>query len=72
MTKKVQALFWLLSGVFFSTLLPMSAQAATLSVNCNGSGEEQLTTIGKALKLLRTEGPNTINVSGSCHENILI
>jgi hypothetical protein len=52
--------------------LPGSAQAATLNVNCNGSGENQLTTIGKALNLLKPEGPNTINVSGSCHENVLI
>ena len=72
MTRKVKVLVWLLSGLCFWMFLPGSAQAATLNVNCNGSGEEQLTTIGKALNLLKPEGPNTINVSGSCHERVLI
>jgi hypothetical protein len=31
-----------------------------------------LTTIGEALKLVDPEGPNTINVSGSCNENVVI
>src|SRR6516225_12387492 len=72
MTRKVKGLVWLLSGLCFWIFLPGSAQAATLNVNCNGTGEEQLTTIGTALTLLKPEGPNTINVSGSCHENVLI
>src|SRR6516165_5974873 len=72
MTRKVKVLVWLLSGPCSWNLLPGSAQAATLNVNCNGSSEDQLTTIGAALKLLKPEGPNTINVSGSCHENVLI
>ena len=72
MTRKVKVLVWLLSGPCSWNLLPGSAQAATLNVNCNGSSEDQLTTIGTALKLLKPEGPNTINVSGSCHENVLI
>ena len=73
MTKNVKVLLTLLSAVFFCTFLPGSARATTLSVNCNGSaGEDQLTTIGGALKLLNPEGPNTLNVSGSCHENIVI
>jgi hypothetical protein len=72
MTRKVKVLVWLLSGPCSWIFLPGSAQAATLNVNCNGSSEDQLTTIGKALKLLKPEGPNTINVSGSCHENVLI
>jgi hypothetical protein len=49
------------------------AQAFTLSVNCGS--REGLTSIGAALKIL--QGPlgslsSTINVSGACHENILI
>jgi len=46
------------------------AQAANLTVNC-----DKKETIHKAVKLLATanpQGPNTITVSGSCRENILI
>jgi hypothetical protein len=44
-----------------------TAKATALSVNCGKSS------IGAALKTLQNvPGPNTINVSGSCHENILI
>ena len=46
-------------------------QAATFSVACGGNGA--LSTIGGALKLLQNvPGPNTINVSGACHENVVI
>jgi hypothetical protein len=40
MTRKVKVLVWLLSGLCFWIFLPRSAQAATLNVNCYGSGEE--------------------------------
>src|SRR6266403_1436755 len=46
------------------------AQAANLTVNC-----DKKETIHKAVKLLASanpQGPNTITVSGSCRENILI
>ena len=46
------------------------AQAANLTVNC-----DKKETIHKAVKLLadsNPQGPNTITVSGSCRENILI
>ena len=46
------------------------AQAANLTVNC-----DKKETIHKAVKLLATanlQGPNTITVSGSCRENIVI
>lgn len=49
------------------------ANAATLGVNCGG--KVGFTSIGAALKVLQgalASGPNTINVSGACHENILI
>src|SRR5271168_2673792 len=49
------------------------AQALTLSVNCGA--KEGLTSINAALKVLQGPFgslPNTINVSGACHENILI
>ena len=51
-----------------------SVEAAPLSVNCGGT--YGLTSINAALKVLQnseeSHGPNTINVSGACHENILI
>jgi hypothetical protein len=50
-----------------------SVQAATLSVNCGG--QYGLTSINAALKVLQnseSHGPTTINVSGACHENVVI
>lgn len=46
------------------------ARAADLKVDCNGAGA--LSTINGALKLLDPQGPNTVTVSGACHENIVI
>ena len=54
-------------------LIGSAAQASTLWVNCGGKGA--LSSIGAALKVLHSlepQGPNTINVSGACHENILV
>lgn len=42
-----------------------------MSVNCNAPAG-QLNMIGGALKLLNASAVNTINVSGSCTENVLI
>jgi hypothetical protein len=53
-------------------LLPIAGQAANLKVNCNNKTEEGLSTINGALKLLNPEGPNTVTVFGSCHENVVI
>ena len=50
-----------------------AADATTLFVNCGGKGP--LTSIGAALKVLQgglAAGPTTINVSGACHENVVI
>jgi hypothetical protein len=50
-----------------------TVKAGTLYVHCGGSGG--LNSIGAALKALQhseNTGPNTINVSGACHENVLI
>src|SRR5215470_10817229 len=45
--------------------------AATLYVNCGA--KEGLHSIGAALKVLQyVPGPSTINVSGACHENVVI
>jgi parallel beta helix pectate lyase-like protein len=61
----------------FASILLLSfgsvAQALTLSVNC--SSKEGINSIGAALKILQSplfSGPNTVNVSGACRENILI
>src|SRR4029077_19752726 len=54
-------------------VLLMSAgtvRAATLFVNCGGKAG--LSTIGAALKVVQQAGPSTINVSGGCHENVVI
>jgi hypothetical protein len=57
-------------------VLLMSAsavRAATLQVNCGGKGG--LTSIGAALKQLQYSGghgSSTVNVSGACHENVVI
>src|SRR5271154_2132355 len=61
----VAAALWLLMG--------STAGAATLYVNCGGRAG--LTSIGAALKVLQSteiHGPNTVNVSGACNENILV
>src|SRR5271167_4705675 len=54
-------------------LLGSAAQAGTLWVNCGGKGG--LNSIGAALKSLQnfeSREPTTINVSGACHENVVI
>lgn len=53
-------------------LLPVVGQAANLRVNCGGSSEDALPTINSAIGLLNPAALNTVTVSGSCHENILI
>lgn len=64
------------TSLCLSLLLSMSAgavRAATLFVNCGG--KVGLTSIGAALKALQSfEGhrPSTINVSGTCSENVVI
>lgn len=50
-----------------------TGKAATLYVNCGGKAG--LNSIGAALKILQYSegrGPNTIDVSGACHENVVI
>ena len=65
-----------LNSLCLLTLLVASAspvRAATLNVHCGGSGG--LNSIGAALKALKyseSNGPSTINVSGACHENVVI
>jgi len=54
----------------FAMALSAYAQGSNPKVNCNGGGP--LSTINGALKLLNPQGPNTITVSGTCKENVLI
>lgn len=54
-------------------LIGSTAQATTLYVNCGG--KTGFTSIGAAVKALQnfaSGGPSTINVSGACHENLVI
>jgi hypothetical protein len=54
-------------------LFQSAGHAATLNVRCGG--HEGLTSISAALKALQnseSHGPPTVNVTGNCHENILI
>ncbi|HEV3018180.1 MAG TPA: right-handed parallel beta-helix repeat-containing protein, partial [Burkholderiaceae bacterium] len=56
-------------------LLPIgwTANAATLSVNCGSkTGFHSIGAAIKALQSFESHGPSTINVSGACHENVLI
>ena len=61
----------------FLTVVLMAAAgtvgATTLSVNC--AAKDGLHSIGAALRVLQNgegHGPSTINVSGACHENVVI
>jgi hypothetical protein len=56
-------------------LIGSTAHAVTLSVNCASTKGNSSSSIGAALKALKnfdSLGPNTINVSGACVENVVI
>jgi len=64
---------WLtVSTVFFSWPFAFSvyAHGADLAVQCGG--KTPLKTISAALKVLNPAGPNTVTVSGTCTENVLV
>jgi hypothetical protein len=69
------ARFVLLATVLGFTAVPVAGHAITLQVNCD-QPKSKLPTIGAALQLLNdligNLGPNTIEVSGSCKENITV
>jgi hypothetical protein len=62
------------ASLYLSLILLIAAgtvSAATLHVNC--AAKEGMHSIGAALKVLRNvPGPNTINVSGACNEDVVI
>ena len=64
--------FKLHCGVLAVALLLAATEtnAATVYVNCGA--RVGLTTIGAAIKAVQFAGPSTINVSGACHENVVI
>jgi len=53
-------------------VLSVSAQATNVQVHCGGKFGFGLSKINSALRLLAPQGPNTVTVSGTCKENILI
>ena len=55
----------LLAAVVF--LLPSAVWAKDVSVDCNSGGS-----INTALSGLDLEGPNSITVTGTCHESVAI
>jgi len=59
--KRVGVLVTLLASFVFASV----ANAATVNVNCNKHGK-----IGPVLNILNPQGPNTINVTGTCKETI--
>ena len=61
--KRVGVLVTLLASFVFASV----ANAATVNVNCNKHGK-----IGPVLNILNPQGPNTINVTGTCKENLNI
>jgi hypothetical protein len=66
---RLTTLFLVPMTLFFASVV----NATTLAVNCGA--RVGLTSIGAALKVLQSvesRGPNTINVSGACNENVQI
>ena len=64
--------FKLHRGVLAVALLlaATGTNAATVYVNCGAKAG--LTSIGAAIKAVQFAGSSTINVSGACHENLVI
>jgi len=66
----LKSIFW---GLGLLVLMGSTANATTLWVNCGAT--KGLTSINAALKAVQnseSHGPATINVSGACHENVVI
>jgi hypothetical protein len=53
-------------------LLPTIAFAGGAAVDCTGATPGAFTTITAALASLPTAGPNSISVTGTCHENVVM
>ncbi|MBZ5533993.1 MAG: right-handed parallel beta-helix repeat-containing protein [Acidobacteriia bacterium] len=53
-------------------LLPVMSFAGSAVVDCSGATPGAFITIGAALASLPAAGPNTISVTGTCHENVVM
>ncbi|PYP92795.1 MAG: hypothetical protein DMG65_03125 [Candidatus Angelobacter sp. Gp1-AA117] len=60
----------LLAGILL--LMPAAAFGAGAVVDCSGATPGAFTSINAALASLPAAGPNSITVSGTCHENVVI
>src|SRR6202521_2572713 len=53
-------------------LLGLTAQALTISVDCRLSAHLTINAAVARIAARNPLGPNTINVTGNCHENVVI
>jgi hypothetical protein len=58
--------------LFIAIWSPISGWAADLQVVCPSGGPGAYPSINAALNALDSQGPNSINVSGACTENIFL
>ena len=52
--------------------ISVGASAANLKVHCGRTGEDGYSSINAALKKANLQGPNTLTVSGTCNESVVI
>ena len=73
-TSRYRVMVYAVFAVFYLGLLPPSVGAASVNVNvvCPGGGPGAYSSISAALNSLNPNNSNTITVSGTCVENILI
>lgn len=64
--------FKLLTQIVFLMLLSAMAHAAGAVVDCSGATPGAFTSINAALASFSKTGPNSITVTGTCHENVVI
>jgi Right handed beta helix region len=70
--RRSHVVFGVLVAILLLFALPSIGQAANVQVVCPGGGPGAYSSITAALSTLDPHGPNTITVSGTCVENILI
>lgn len=69
--KSCAAILKLLTGILTLALLPATGFATDAVVDCSGATPGAFTTITAALATLPAAGPNSISVTGTCHENVV-